>query len=56
MYVCVCVFDFNYHYALLYQDFPVELVIFLDISSCSEPEVRARQILRERERLVELQH
>ena len=47
MYVCVCVFDFGYHYALLYQGFSVELVIFL-FSSCSGPEVRARQILRER--------
>ena len=28
MYVCVCVFDFGYHYALLYQGFSVELVIF----------------------------
>ena len=49
MYVCVCVFDLGYHYVLLYQGFSVELVIFLDISSCSGPEVRARQILRERE-------
>ena len=47
MYVCVCVFYFGYHYALLYQGFFVELVIFLDISSCSGPEVRARQILKE---------
>ena len=45
----VCVFDFGYHYALLYQGFFVERVIFLDISSCSEPEMRAREILRERE-------
>ena len=43
--VCVCVFDFGYHYALLYQGFSVELVIFLDISSCSEPEMCAKQIL-----------
>ena len=50
MYVCVCVFDFGYHYALLYQGFFKEEVIFLDISSCSEPKMRARQILRERER------
>ena len=47
MYVCVCVLDFVYHYALLYQGFSVERVIFLDISSCSEPEMRAKQILRE---------
>ena len=47
MYVCVCVFDFGYHYSLLYQGFSVERVIFLDISSCSEPEMRAKQILRE---------
>ena len=46
----VCVFDFGYHYALLYQGFFEERVIFLDISSCSEPEMRARQILREIER------
>ena len=31
MYVCVCVVDFGYHYALLYQGFSVERVIFLDI-------------------------
>ena len=50
MYVCVCVrFALRYHYALLYQGFSVEQVIFLDISSCSEPETRAMQILRERE-------
>ena len=47
MHVCVCVFDFGYHYALLYQGFSVERVIFLDISSCSEPKMRAKQILRE---------
>ena len=43
----LCVFDFGYHYHLLYQGFSVEQVIFLDISSCSEPEMRAKQILRE---------
>ena len=48
MYVCVCVFDFGYHYSLLYQGFSVEGVIFLDISSCSEQEMHAKQILRER--------
>ena len=49
--MCVCVrFALRYHYALLYQGFSVEQVIFLDISSCSEPEMRAMQILRERER------
>ena len=51
--VCVC-FALRYNYALLYQGFSVEQVIFLDISSCSEPEMRAMQILREREHLVEL--
>ena len=47
----VCVFHFGYHYdyALLYQGFSVERVIFLDIPSCSESEIRAKQILRERE-------
>ena len=51
MYVCVCVcFALRYLYALLYQGFSVEQVIFLDISSCSEQEMRAVQILRERER------
>ena len=57
MYLCVC-FALRYYYALLYQWFSVEQVVFLDISSCSEPEMRAMQILRERERerehLVEL--
>ena len=55
MYVCVC-FALRYHYALLYQGFSVEQGIFLDIPSCSEPEMRAKQILRERERehMVEL--
>ena len=48
MYVCVC-FALRYHYALLYQGFSLEQVIFSDISSCSEPEVRAMQILRGRE-------
>ena len=49
--MCVYVrFALRYHYALLYQGFSVEQVIFLDISSCSEPEMRAMQILRERER------
>ena len=48
--MCVCVrFALRYHYALLYQGFSVEQVICLDISSCSEPEMRAMQILRERE-------
>ena len=56
MYVCVCVrFALRYHYALLYQGFSVEQVICLDISSCSEPEMRAMQILRERERERERQ-
>ena len=51
MYVCVCfALSLRYHYALLYQWFSVEQVVFLDISSCSEPEMRAMQILRERER------
>ena len=47
MYVCVF-FALRYHYALLYQGFSVEQVILLDISSCSEPEMCAMQILRER--------
>ena len=48
IYVCVC-FALRYHYAFLYQVFYVEQVIFLDISSWSELEIRVMQILRERE-------
>ena len=61
MYVCVCVFRFEVPLCIvisIYQSFSVEQVVFLDISSCPEPEMRAMQILRERERerehLVEL--
>ena len=56
MYMCVC-FALRYLYALLYQGISLEQVIFLVISSCTEPEMRALQILRlerEREHLVEL--
>ena len=47
MCVCVCVCLTLGTIMHFYQGFSVEQVIFLHISSCSEPEMDAKQILRE---------